>query len=381
MKILFFSNVYPTPWQPTRGAFNLSMVEALRLSGHEVTVVVPVNFVERARAPRDRTSEAPRQDDVTYATYFAPPMIVRYQYHRFMWACVRKCLRRVAAATKPDVILSFWLHPDGAVAQRLGREIGVPVVPMAGGSDVLVITRDPARRRAVESVLRDAPAVLTNGETLRSAVVALGANPDRVFAFRRGVDSARFRLGDRARDRAEREIPQDARVLLFVGNLLDVKGPDLLLDAVVACASVAPWNVVWVGDGPNRAALQQRAIASGLGPRMRFVGRIDRDALPGWYRSADYLVLPSRSEGIPNVLLEAMACGTPYLAFDVGGVREVTPEAAWLLPKEDVSAMAGALRQAYAGPRPEVPETRFDQRRMADRIVEVLEVALASQTR
>lgn len=379
MRILFFSNVFPTPWQPTRGAFNLAMIESLRSAGHQVTVVVPVNVIERATASGRSDTRSIR--DAAFLPYLAPPRILRAHYHQFIWFFVRRTLRRIAATAKPDVILSFWLHPDGAVAQRLGREIGVPVVPMAGGSDVLVITRDRARRDAVERVLRASPAVLTNGETLRSAVVGLGAPPERVFAFRRGVDATRYRRGDRTRDRAEREIPEDARVLLFVGNLVHVKGPDLLLDAVAACAAVAPWSVVWVGDGPDRAALEQRAVAAGLGPRMRFVGRIDRDELAGWYRSADYLVLPSRSEGIPNVLLEAMACGTPYLAFDVGGVREVTPDAAWLLPKEDVTALATALGQAYRVPRPAVPEISFDQGRMTDRIVEVLEVALASQNR
>ncbi len=380
MRILFLSNVFPTPWQPTRGAFNLSMIEALRAAGHHVTVVVPVNLIERLSS-FGRVAGEPPMAGVTYPHYFVPPRILRPQYHRFMWACIRKTLRRIAATANPEVILSFWLHPDGAVAQRLGREIGIPVVPMAGGSDVLVITRDSRRRKAVERVVRDAPAVLTNGATLRAAVVALGAAADRVIAFHRGVDRARFGRGDRAHDRFAHGIPQDARVLLFVGNMAHVKGPDLLLDAVTECAEVAPWTVVWVGDGPDRTILERLAATRGLTPRMRFVGRIDRDQLAGWYRSADYLVLPSRSEGVPNVLLEAMACGTPYFAFDVGGVREVTPDPAWLLPKEDVAALAGRLRRAYPGPDPAVPEGTADQRGMVNRIVEVLEVALTSPVR
>ena len=348
MHILFISNIFPLPTQPGRGVFNQAMVAALRAAGHRVTVVVPVNLSElRGRSPwRDREIEP----GVHYLRYLLPPKFVRHRYHQIGWLQLKSRLIRLARTARPDVILAFWLHPDAAIAQRLGRELRLPVVPMAGGSDVHVITADPRRREAVSRVLRDADAVLTNGDVLRRAVIGLGGRPGRVHAFRRGVDRERFRPGDRDAARRALSIDTGERILLFVGNLLPVKGPDLLLDALALVPSDRRWTVAWLGDGPMRDALEARAHAAGLAPQMRFVGRVPNDALPTWYRAADLIVLPSRSEGIPNVLLEAMACGTPFRAFDVGGVAEVAPDPAWLLPREDVGALAAALAAAHDAP-------------------------------
>lgn len=322
------------------------MVAGLRDAGHAVDVVVLVNVAERITSGRFRHSPI---GDGTCITYFVPPRFMRHRYHQIAWPFLRRELRAAVRRSWPDVILAFWLHPDAAIAQRLGREFGIPVVPMAGGSDLLVITGDPKRRAAVSSVLRQAPAVLTNGTTLRNAAIALGAAPETTHAFRRGVDPL-FTPGDRGLARTRLGIARNERLLIFVGNLVQVKGPDLLVAALAKCATTAPWTVAWIGDGPMREAIQRGACDAGIAARMQFVGRLPPDVLVEWYRAADLLALPSRSEGIPNVLLEAAACGTPFVAFDVGGVREVEVPHARLVAAGDLSSFADALQAGYDTP-------------------------------
>lgn len=376
MRLLFISNLYPLPWQPGRAPFNARMVAALRAAGHEVDVIVPVNLVERIFSRRVRKGNV--NTDARHVHFIVPPRILRHRYDRFAWPFLRGALRRAMRRARPDVILAFWLHPDAAIAQRIGDEFGVPVVPMAGGSDLMVITRDPQRRAAVQRVLRNAPMVLTNGNALRRAAIELGAPGERVVAFRRGVDTSTFFPGPRHDARRTLGIDDEARLLLFVGNLVHVKGPDTLVDALARCSATAPWQVAWIGEGPMRQAIEAMAQSAGLASRMRFVGRVAPAALATWYRAADLTALPSRSEGIPNVLLESMACGTPFIAFDVGGIREIAPEPAALIPAGDVAAFASALAAAWHG-TPRLEMINASEESMAAQIIGALSAVVGRE--
>ncbi|HRP06986.1 MAG TPA: glycosyltransferase, partial [Gemmatimonadales bacterium] len=108
---------------------------------------------------------------------------------------------------------------------------------------------------------------------------------------------------------------------------------------------------VLAGDGPLRSRLERQARRAGLESRVRFIGAIRPESLPEWFAAADLVVLPSRSEGVPNVLLEAKACGRPFVASDVGAVRDVSdrPELE-LVPPEDPLALAGRIEARLAQP-------------------------------
>jgi glycosyltransferase involved in cell wall biosynthesis len=140
---------------------------------------------------------------------------------------------------------------------------------------------------------------------------------------------------------------------LFVGRLVPVKGLDVLLDACAELArSGGRFRLCLVGDGPLRGSLEQRAGRLGLGGKVQFCGPRPHGQLPDWFRAADLFVLPSRSEGLPSVLLEATACGTPFVASRVGGIPEVAgPEGSRLVPPGDAGLLAVALADSLRGGR------------------------------
>ncbi|MGE0347530.1 MAG: glycosyltransferase [Gemmatimonadales bacterium] len=371
MRILFLSNLYPTPWHPGRGVFNLHLVEGLRGAGHEVRVVVPIDWRDRRR-PAEGTA-----DDARVVGWFHPPGILHAHWDRFMWRSLRGALRDEAARFAPDVICANWLHPDGAVAVRLGREIDRPVAVIAGGSDLLILPKRAARGAAIGTVLREADAVLTHGQHLRQAAIDLGAAPERTIAFYRGVDRTRFTPGDRAAARAHLGLAPDATVLLSVGNLVPVKGVDVLVDALASApARQGSWQWVHIGEGAQRDELERRIRVAGIADRTTFVGRQPNAALPEWYRAADLLVLPSRSEGVPNVLMEAMACGLPFVASAVGGVPEIAPDPSWCVPPDDAAALSVAVAAALAG-RPIAPAHVPDRETGLQTVIGALELARA----
>ncbi len=345
MRILFLTNLHPTPWQPGRGTFNEQLVAGLRAAGHVVHVVVPVDWRERRGAPPSEVGGA------SFLTWVHPPRVRRDLWHRWMWWSIGHRLMREARAFAPDVVLGAWLHPDGATAVRLARALDRPVAVLAGGSDLLLLPGVPRRRREVVRVLEAADAVLTHGAHLREAAIHLHADPARTFAFLRGVDKERFRPGPRGEARRRLGLPDAARVLLSVGNLVPVKGHDVLVEALADPAMrELDWRWYHIGDGPEAARLRRRVTTLAIADRVTFVGRIRHDALAEWYRAADLQVLPSRSEGVPNVLLEGMACGLPFVASAVGGVAEVAESADWCVVPEDAGALARAIAAALASP-------------------------------
>ncbi len=347
MRILFFSNLHPTPWHPGRGVFNAGLVEGLRAAGHDVTVVVRVVWPEQQGAPQAVVPDA------RFVPWFHPPLWRRDLWDRWMWLSTRRTLRTAARSSAPDVVLAGWAHPDGAVGIRLARELGVPAAILAGGSDLLLLPRSPRRRRVIARTLASADLVLTHGRHLRDAALALGADATRTVAFYRGVNHDRFSPGSRIEARLQLGLLPEARYLLSVGNMVAVKGLDILVEALARPElAELDWQWVHIGDGNARVPLLRQAAAAGIGGRVRFAGSHPQDRLLDWYRAADLQLLPSRSEGVPNVLLEGLACGLPFVASTVGGVPEIAPDPAWCVPPGDPAALAAAIAGAMRTPPP-----------------------------
>src|SRR5439155_4820704 len=143
----------------------------------------------------------------------------------------------------------------------------------------------------------------------------------------------------------------------WVGRMVPVKGLDVLLEA---CALLrgrgVGFHLYLVGDGPARRALESASTSRGLSGVVSFLGPRLPEQLPDWYRAADLTVLPSHSEGLPNVLRESLACGTPFVASRVGGIPEIAAESASLLvPAGNALALANAVQQMLSeakDPRP-----------------------------
>lgn len=340
MRLLLVTSVMPTPFRPTKGTFNAALVAGLRDAGDEVRVVAPVPWTDRLRVSRGANPDP----SARYPLWFYPPRVGHATHHRWMQLSVLPAVRRITREWKPDVVLGYWAHPDGTVALAAARALGVPGVLLVGGSDIQLLTADPARRAIIQETLAAADLVMTVGAPLRERVVALGIPQAGVEVFQRGVDAARFHPGDPAHARAALDLPLDRSIVLWVGRMVPVKGLDVLLEAWPRVAE-APHRplLVLVGDGEERTALAERARA--LSIDLRFAGNVAHADLPQWYRAADVVVLPSRSEGIPNVLLEGLACGTPFVASDVGGVSELLEPLSRAVPAGDPAALASALRE------------------------------------
>ncbi len=196
--------------------------------------------------------------------------------------------------------------------------------------------------------LKTADKIIAISNATKDYVLRLGADPRKVSVIYNGVDLARFKIiaGKREEMRKKLGIPHDAIVVLTVRRLVYKNGVDTLLD----CANIAikknPKIVfVAVGKGPDLENVRLQVAQLGIAANFRLAGFVSDDDLPSYYNLADMFVLPSKSgEGLPLVAMEAMACGLPVVATDVGGIKEILPqEYGKLVPPNRPELLADAV--------------------------------------
>ena len=254
-------------------------------------------------------------------------------------------LRRFA----PDVVLGYWIHPDGDAALRAARRLGLPCLVGARGSDVHL--RSGLAGWMTGRTLRGADGVLTVSQAMRRKVVEdFGVEARRVRTIVNGIDTAVFHPRDRAVERARLGLDPEAQVVCYVGRLVESKGLVELLQAFAQLRGRTPRaRLVLAGDGVMRDRLAAQVAAAGLADSVRMTGGIEPVEVAAWICASNVLVLPSWSEGYPNVLVEALACGCPVVATDVGGAGEIVDASSgMLLPPRDPDALARALGEALA---------------------------------
>ncbi|MBL8899436.1 MAG: glycosyltransferase [Planctomycetes bacterium] len=330
MKVLSFTNLYPNAIQPNLGVFVRERLRRLRNELHwEHRVIAPLPFFppipgfgrwsEQGKVPRREIDEGV---EVLHPRYLKLPGLGLEGQARAMAKGVRKAFEKVVAEFRPDVIDAHYLYPDCVAAQILASEHGIPLVASARGSDVNVLAKHEGPRAQLKELLRSARFVCGVSEALCEKLRALEPSAAaKIVHAPNGVDLEKFSPGPQAAARQKVGLAEKGRWLLFVGRLVRTKGVHELLEALAALPSEV--SLCYVGKGEERGALEARAKELRLEERVHFAGEVAHAALVPWYRAADRFVLPSYSEGHPNVVCEALACGLPVVASAVGGVPEI----------------------------------------------------------
>lgn len=252
-------------------------------------------------------------------------------------------------AFRPDLVLAYWVYPDGYAALRAARRLGVPCIVGARGSDIHV--RSGINACLTRRVLAGADAVLTVSKAMRRAAIdTFGASPSNVRAIVNGIDTSVFHPRDRRAMRARLQIEPDVRLIVYVGRFVESKGLVELLLAFAAIAKRDPSaRLALIGDGVMRGQLPDMLRGHGLESKVYLPGGLEPGGVAEWICASDVLTLPSWSEGYPNVVVEAIACGCPVVVSDVGGAGEIVrPGNGMLVPPRDPTALTRALEAALA---------------------------------
>jgi glycosyltransferase involved in cell wall biosynthesis len=354
LRVLTLSTLFPNRAQPEFGRFVERQTLGLAARpGVEVEVVAPVgvpvwplslhpHYSARTRLPEEErwmglTVHRPRYRVWPMAPQATPAA---------MADALLPLLRRIRARFPFDVIDAEFFWPDGPVGLALARALDLPFSIKARGSDIHVWGERAQARPQILAAGRAADGLLAVSEAMKRSMVALGLPEERIRVHYTGVDRDFFIPVGRAGPKEQLGVA--GPLIVTAGALLPRKGPDLAIEAL---ALIPGATLIFVGHGPERPTLEALARRLRVDDRVRFLGGRPHDELPRWLGTADVTLLPTVSEGLANVWVESLACGTPVVTTDVGGAREAIdrPEAGRLVAREP-EALAAAVRDILAAP-------------------------------
>ena len=215
---------------------------------------------------------------------------------------------------QPDIV-----HVHNAVSHTLGWRLAAnrntPIVATLHGiSPVLEDHPERDLEAVLRIILKMLSAYVAVSSHTREEAISLGASPERVVVIPNAIDCEEFTPLPQAEARHRLGLP-DGPSVLYCGQLIPRKNVGMLLDAFHILLPEFPnTHLAIVGDGPDKARLESKAGETGISDRVMFAGIRSHDELKWWYNACDMIVLPSTAEGLPIVMLEAMACGKPMLA-------------------------------------------------------------------
>lgn len=372
IKVLALSCLFPNAEQPNYGVFVLHRLRAVSRRC-AVRVVAPIAVYpvlnRRLRGLRrgwhvGRT-ERWGEIQVEHPRFAVIPRFLKgCDALTFAIAAVRsvRAIER-QEGFRADVIDVHWTYPDVVAGYWLARTRARKLLVTVRGGEALYPGEHGLRRLLLGYCLRRADAVVTLSDELRSRVAGLGVPADRLRTILNGVDGESFAWADPAACRARLGIVPGKKVLVSVGALVMRKGHHKLVGAVRSLGRAEELDLYIIGGpGPEEDAshLLHRMIADGALTNMHLIGSVEQRELRSWYGAADLFCLATEGEGCPNVVLEALACGAPVVATDVGAIREIVVdgESGFVVGRNDIPSLAAAIAKALA--------YRWDRRRIAE---------------
>ena len=396
MRIAFVTTFFPNAAEPHRAIFIRNLAVAVS-SRADLAVVSPVpwapRFPQRPRWTRLRSVPRERLDifgPVLHPRFLPIPGVgaangISYGLG-ILGALSRVKMRGV------DLLHVHCAFPDAAGVAIAAGALGLPYVMTAHGSDINVYSKALAIRPQIRFAMRRARAVIGVSRPIVAEIRRLLPNPHTpvLQVPCAGVNRDVFSPRDPHEARAALGVSQEGRLIVFAGQLVPIKGLGTLVEAWARLRDrgrlASRDRLAIVGEGPLRADLEQKARAAHVSESVTFVGEIEQRALSDWLAAATVFCLPSRNEGTPNVIVEALASGRPVVASAVGGIPDLIAEGVngFLTPALDPEKLADSLERALAADwsstRIAATAAEYGWDRIAERNVRVYEQALNARS-
>ena len=331
-KILVFTSLFPNRVKPDLGIFiQKRMTAYARRKGCSIEVVAPVPYCPDLQLLRrfQHYSQVPLVENigsinVYHPRYFMIPKISMNFHGRLIYLGIRNYIKNLYKKFSFDMIDAHFIYPDCQAAVFLGEMLDVPVVVSARGSDINQYIHYPSIKPQITETLRRASHVISVCKALKKMMLDLGVQNEKISVIPNGIDESLFFMLDKKKSKKKLGIDTSDSMVLSVGALIPRKGHDITIHAVEKLVKINPAiRLFIIGSGPEESRLRALVNELNLNPFVVFVGQIPNESLITWYNAADLFCLSSDREGWPNVLTEALACGTPVVATRVFGAPEI----------------------------------------------------------
>jgi len=354
IKLLTFSTLYPNALEPQKGIFVENRLRHLLASNQvEVVVVAPVpwfpfssGFGEYSKFANVPSKEQRHGITLYHPRYPVIPKIGMSIAPLLMAMFVIRMIKKIInQGYNFDIIDAHYFYPDGITAALISAMVKKPYAVTARGTDINLIPRYWLPRKWILWAAKNSSAMITVCQALKDEMVSLGITADEITPLRNGVDLNLFHPGDKGQIR--QELNMSGKVLLSVGYLIERKGHHLIIDAL---HGLPEFTLYIAGDGELDTQLKQQAMDYGLSERVVFLGALTPEVLRKYMVAADALILASSREGMANVLLESIACGTPVVATPLWGTPEVVaaPEAGVLTVDRSIEGIIDGVKRLFS---------------------------------
>ena len=354
-KILFISNLYPNPFFSSMATFNRQQINALHEHG-DIEVIAPISWTALLTRKLKQPSREESGIVIHHPTYYYSPRILRNLYGEFFYHSIRNVALSLLEKKQFDLIYSSWLYPDSWAAAKLAKQYSIPLFVKVHGSDVNRLVPGTTITRRSLAVSEQAEKVICVSKALKTRMMNLGVPEKKLEVLYNGVDQNIFRNLNRNDVRIQLNVNSDDFLVLYVGNLKKEKGLSELIAAFKAVTAevINKSRLVIIGSGAYEATAKQLVASLNLADNVSFFGNLPLETVARWMKAASVLCLPSYMEGVPNVVIEALSCGTRVVATNVGGIPELDKGDGMmtLVPPHAIAPLAKALSVVARNPCP-----------------------------
>ncbi|WP_269519032.1 glycosyltransferase [Alteromonas sp. BMJM2] len=311
--ILFFTNLHPLPWQSTRATYNRE--ETRHLDEHaNITLLIPVPWFTWIKEVLINGHRG--ESNMYFFPFFYIPKALSFLHPFFMLASVIVCVKPLLLFAKAQNVIASWAYAEGVCASILKRFFRFRLIIECLGSDVNALMNKPLHRAQMRWAFQAANYVSTKSVALAEVVKRHAPLVEPVVIYN-GVDFESFPL------RTTSPFQNESVSLVFIGSIIPTKGIFELVEGIGVLKDRYPISLKIIGVGPSTGHLRDKILSLGLQDSISLIGAVPHDGLSNYIQEADALILPSYREGVPNVIMESLASGTPVIVTRVGGIPEV----------------------------------------------------------
>jgi glycosyltransferase involved in cell wall biosynthesis len=371
LKILMITMLFPNIEEPNKAPFILQIAQELSKYA-QIKIIAPVRklpmnslFKKIIKGYSDIEkipfSEKFKGLDVYHPNIFLPPKVFRFLHGFLYFLSINNLVKRLSKEFDFDLILSPYLYPDGFASVLIAKSIKKPIVLEARGCDVNLLTKYVIRRGLIKYACKNANAVITVTGDLKNKLMGIGIPEKKISVIYNGVNLESFKPTDKNAARQSLGLPQDKKIVLFAGNLEEVKGIRFLIESWRRLVKKFDKKIILViiGEGKEKRGLLRLAGKYRLKDYVLIAGSKPHSVMPQWINAADVFCLPSIREGCPNVLLEAISCNKLVVASNVGGIPEIIKpsRSSILVEPGNIESLTEGLEKALSNGPGDISQT------------------------
>lgn len=329
-KIILISSFFESPFHSNRAPYNEQLFLSLK-SNFDIRIIRPISWTDIYHS----SVQIPKQDyyrsewngiPVFYPTYYFLPRIALSTNGRMYYYSIQKSFKTIN--TIPDIFYTTWAYPDAYATMLLAQKYNKKYIVRVHGSDINDLAYRNNIKSKVKRVLNNASAIISPSVALKEKMIELDISKDKIHVICSGIDKNKFYFQERILCEKQLSLKPGRKRILYIGNFKKAKGVfDLLKASKLLKDELKKFEVLFIGKGEALSLMKQYINVQELEDNIQIIGPVDHDQLNIWINSSDCVCLPSYAEGLPNVLLEALACKTNIVATDVGGIPEIIKNA------------------------------------------------------